>query len=366
MKRAWWWRWLWCLLPGVIGAALYLLLPLFPGFTESVMMRGVFRVVAFPLEWLVCLVPFSLTELYVLLAVPAVLALLVMWVIRIVRRPHKGRIVERGCRFIAWCASIGLLVFMFACGCGFSRQPLGTLMELPKRAYTGEELMTVTADLAKKASAARAALPEDAGGGAALTVPLEQLLLLGDDAYGNLREDFPFLLSGTWRVKGVALSHEWSYTGYTGLYCPWLGEASVNIDIPACDLGHTITHELGHTMGFAKEKECNFLGYLACVTSGQPDYVYSGYLMAYVYCSNALYRYDKELWKEAASHCSEAMRRDLSLRNAYWKQFEGEVQEAAQKVNDTFIKVNGVESGTLSYSEMVELVLRYYDKQGWI
>lgn len=361
-----WWRRLRCLLPGVIGLLLYLLLPLFPAFTETVMMRGVFRVVAFPLEWLLSLLPFSVTEVAVLLAVPTVLTLLILWVVRLCRRPNKRAVLVAGVRFVALCASVGLLVFMLTCGCGFSRRSLGELMELPQRQYSGEELAAVTADLARKASEAAAALPRDSEGGAALTVPLEELLLLGDDAYDNLREQYPFLISGTWRVKGVALSRAWSYTGYTGLYCPWLGEANVNVDIPACDLGHTITHELGHTMGFAKEKECNFLGYLACITSGQPDYVYSGYLLAFVYCSNALYKYDKALWKEANSYCSAAMRRDLGLRNAYWKQFEGEVQDAAQKVNDTFIKVNGVQSGTLSYGEMVELMLRYYDKQGWI
>jgi len=57
------------------------------------------------------------------------------------------------------------------------------------------------------------------------------------------------------------------------------------------------------------------------------------------------------------------MIRDLKKNSEYWKSFEGEVQEASQKVNDTFIKANGVESGVLSYNQMVELMLRYYDKE---
>ncbi|MBQ1988537.1 MAG: DUF3810 family protein, partial [Clostridia bacterium] len=60
------------------------------------------------------------------------------------------------------------------------------------------------------------------------------------------------------------------------------------------------------------------------------------------------------------------MVRDLKNITEYWKQFEGEVQESSQKVNDTFIKVNGVESGVLSYDEMVGLCLRYYDSKGWL
>ena len=194
--------------------------------------------------------------------------------------------------------------------------------------------------------------------------PLRDTLLAGDDCYRPLRESYPFLISGTWRVKSVVLSHQWSYTGYTGVYCPWLGEASVNVDVPPCELGHTVTHELAHTMGFAREDECNFIGYLACVESGDPDYVYSGYLSAYIYCSNALYAYDKDMWRECYQHIGEGVRRDLKQRNAYWKQFEGQVQESSQKVNDAFIKANGDEKGTLSYGQMVAFVLRWYDAQG--
>lgn len=127
-------------------------------------------------------------------------------------------------------------------------------------------------------------------------------------------------------------------------------------------MGHTATHELAHTMGFAKENECNFLAWLACSVSNQPDYVYSGYLQAFIYCSNALYKADKELWRQAYAKCSDGLIRDLKQRSDYWKSFEGEIQYSSQKFNDSFIKANGVESGVFSYNEMVELMLRYYDK----
>lgn len=360
------WRWLWCALPGAVGVGLYLLLPLFPSFTETVMMRGVFRVIAVPLEWLVAWLPFSLAEIAVLTIIPLALALLTIWVIRLVRLPNKKERAKRGAQRIVLWASAALLLYMITHGAGYSRQPLAQLMNLPQRPYTSSDLLAVTADLAQKASAARERLPEDASGCAALTVSTHDLLGMAQEMYAPLRKQYPFLITGTHRVKGVMLSHPWSYTGYTGMYCPWLGEANLNVDVPAFDLAHTMAHELGHTMGIAREKDCNFLGYLACVTSGQPDMVYSGYLSAYVYCSNELYRHNPELWAQASTHCSPGMRRDLAARNAYWQQFEGEVRQTAQKVNDTFIKANGVQSGVGSYNEMVELMLRYYHDQGWI
>ncbi len=364
--RPLWLHWLFCLIPLAVAGLLYWLLPHFPAFTEQVFSRGLFRAVTFPLEWLVSLLPFSLTEGVILLAAPVLLTLLGVWIRRLCRRPHKGRTAERGCRFVAWCLSLAALLYMFTCGANFSRRPLGELLELPTRQYTAAELQAVCVDLADKASALREELPEDENGCMALSASVKETLARGPASYEKLRNIYPFLRTATWRVKPVTLSHYWSYTGYTGLYCPWLGEANVNVDIPPCDIAHTVAHELGHTAGFAKEKECNFLSYLVCVESGNPEDMYSGYLVAYIYCSNALYAHSKAMWNQVFAHCSPAMRRDLVQRNSYWKQFEGPVKESSQKVNDTFIKANGVESGRLSYSEMVELVLRYYDKMGWL
>ena len=365
MKRKYLKKWLLCALPAVAAALMYFLLPHYPRFTEYALARGVFRVFVSPFEWLISVFPFSVTEAVVICALPALLTLLTVFIIRMVKSREKCRTAERGARFVCWCLSCAFLLYMVTNGVNYSRLPVGELMDLPDRAYTPEDLYLCTKDLAQKASAARETLPEDENGCAALTVSRSELLCQTNDCYQKLKEDYPFLVSGTWRVKSVALSRLWSYTGYTGVYCPWLCEASINTDVPVYEFGHTAAHEVAHTMGFAREDECNFLGWLACAQSKQPDYMYSGYLQAYIYCGNALYKADKTLWKSAYEDLSDGVLRDLKNRNTYWKQFEGEVQETSQNFNDAFIKANGVKSGVFSYNEMVELMLRYYDKQGF-
>ena len=359
-------KWLFALIPAVLALLLYFFLPLFPEFTEYFITRGLFRIICFPFQWIVSLIPFSVTEVIVILGLPILLALLIFWIIKFFRSKSHLRVVEGGLRFIAWCVSLALLIFMLADGVNFSRLTAEELFELPNKSYTAEELYYVTCDLAKKASAAREKLNEDQNGCAILSVKQSELLLLADDCYDNIKKDYPFLKSGVKRVKSVYLSHLWSYTGTTGVYCPWLSEANVNTDVPDYELGHTAAHELAHTMGFAKENECNFIAWLACDKSDLPDYVYSGNLQAYVYCSNELYSANKELWIEAQKNCSKGMLRDLRQSSAYWKQFEGKIEESSQKINDSFIKVNGVESGVLSYNEMVGLMLKFYDKIGAI
>lgn len=357
-----WLKWIFCTVPAMIAALMYFLLPYFPELTEYFITRGIFRIIAFPLEWIVSFLPFSITEAVVILGIPLLLFLFILWIMRIIRAKKRILIFEKGCRFVAGCISAAILMFMLMDGANFSRISLGELLDLPNNNYTAEDLYILTSDLVEKASVAREALPEDENGFTVLSVKQSEFLRLADDCYKPLQDEYKFLKTAVWRVKPVMLSHLWSYTGYTGVYCPWTGEASVNVDVPDCDLGHTATHELAHTMGFAKENECNFLAWLACSVSNQPDYVYSGYLQAFIYCSNALYKADKELWRQAYAKCSDGLIRDLKQRSDYWKSFEGEIQYSSQKFNDSFIKANGVESGVFSYNEMVELMLRYYDK----
>lgn len=357
-----WLKWILCLSPATVGLAMYLILPHFPKLTEYAVSRGIFRIAAFPAQWVMSLFPFSVTEVVVVLAFPALIALLTVFTMRMVKSRSRLKTAEKGLRFLSLCLSLALFIFMLMDGANFSRIPLGDLMELPDRSYTAEDLYELTRTLAESASEARESLPEASDGCTALSVELSELLKLADDCYDSIADEYPFLKTGVWRVKSVALSHLWSYTGYTGVYCPWLSEASINTDVPACDLGHTAAHEVAHTIGFAREDECNFIAWLACAESSQPDFAYSGHLQAYIYCSNALHKADKELWRKAAAYCSEGVLRDLKQRNAYWASFEGEVMNSSQEFNDSFIKANGVESGTLSYNEMVALMLRYKDK----
>ncbi len=356
-----WLKWIFCIIPAFIALILYLILPYFPKLTEYVFSRGLFRIIGFPLQWIMSIFPFSITELVVILAIPAILTLLTTFIIRIIKREEKLKIFEKGMRFTAWCLSLSLLIYMIMHGANYYRLPAGELLNLPNREYTAKDLYTVTCDIADKASAAREKLSEDKNGNTTLSAEISEILKQTDNCYDNLQKEYPFLKSAVWRIKSVALSHYWSYTGTTGVYCPWTSEANANTDVPSFNIPHTAAHEMAHTMGIAKEDECNFIAWLACAKSGIADYEYSGYLSAYIYCSNALYVADRELWQKAISHCSDGVIRDLNFNNSYWEQFEGEVMESSQDFNDSFIKANGVESGILSYDQMVELMLRYYD-----
>ena len=67
--------------------------------------------------------------------------------------------------------------------------------------------------------------------------------------------------------------------------------------------------------------------------------------MAYIYCSNALYAYDIELWRETRAACSEGSCETWGERNRYWEAFEGRVQENFQQRQQQFSRITGAGKG---------------------
>lgn len=353
------------LAPALAALLLYLLLPHFPRFTETVFSRGIFRGLVNLLGGVLSYIPFSLTEVLAVLAVPVGLYLLVRLILALRpawRRAHPGALGRAG-RAVGGTLSCALLLYMLLHGLNFYRLPVADLMGLDTSPKTVELLTKATLYYARQASAAREAVSEDANGCMTLSAPLSDTLKQAGDGYAALDETYPFLWGAVNRVKPVQLSHWWSYTGITGMYFPLLAEANVNIDVPASSLPATALHELAHTRGFAREDEANFLSCLVGFAHPSADYRYSAYLQAYVYCANALYGYDAAAWQEARDLCSDGVLRDLAQRSAYWAQFEGPVQAVSTAVNDGFIKAQGVDDGVHSYGRAVNLLLAYFERE---
>ena len=178
--------------------------------------------------------------------------------------------------------------------------------------------------------------------------------------FDGIYDEFPCLVMEDRVPKGVRFSTALSAMDFTGFYFPFTGEANLNIDSPACYLPSTIAHEMAHQRGIASEQECNFIAIAASTTAQSPAYRYSGWLMGFTYLSNALYRADQEAWKQVRVLLPDTVVADLRDNSAYWAEFEGPVNDAAQKVYDSFLKSSGESRGTQSYGTVVDMLMAYY------
>ena len=99
---------------------------------------------------------------------------------------------------------------------------------------------------------------------------------------------------------------------------------------------------------------------MAAITSDDPVYRYSGYLMGYVYLANALYRVDRDAWQVIRSAIPQEALIDLQYHRAYWAQFEGAVKTVSTTVYDGYLKANGLEGGIANYGTVVDLLLGFF------
>ncbi len=138
-------------------------------------------------------------------------------------------------------------------------------------------------------------------------------------------------------------------------------EANVNIDIPDYSIGSTMCHELAHLKGFIREDEANYVAYLACQASTNLELRYSGLMEALILSGNALYAKDADLYYKARALYSDGVSRDLAANSLYWQEFKDKpVSNAAQKINDAYLKANNQEDGVQSYGRMVDLLLAQF------
>lgn len=288
--------------------------------------------------------PFSVVEI----GLYSLIFLSVVYVIRFFRQPL--RLISRTVLLIG----ILLFSYMVNCGINYYAMPFSSYAGLETGLYTKEELQTLCEFLVQQVNAN---VSEDTYRENRREWKQESVR-----AMENAAQEYPCLGGYYPRPKEVAVSEILSVQQLCGIYSPFTIEANFNGDMPNYNVPHTMCHELSHLKGFMREDEANFIGYLACISSEHQAFRYSGYLTGWVYAGNALASVDAEaytaLWKQLDPRAVA----DLNANNQFWNQYEGKVAEAANKWNDTYLKMNDQEDGVRSYGRMVDLMIAIQKK----
>ena len=305
-------------------------------------------------------VDFSVAEVLCVLLVLAVIAYVIWSIAAVVRaRGRRGRRAYTAALGAA-CGALTLgAVFCWFWGADYYTDSFQERSGIYAQPVAAEDLLRVTVYFAQQTALTADTVARDESG--VFAVPREDILADSPHAYDALEEQFPFLAFDDLGVKPIRLSRVMSMLDFTGVYCPYTGESNVNVDSPACMLPATAAHEMAHQRGYASEQECNFLGILASVTSGNDAYAYSGWLMGYIYLGNALYRISPDTYWAIRKALPETVEADLTDDTAYWNQFrDTAVQKASNKVYDGMLKAYGQEQGIQSYGTVVDMLVAYY------
>ena len=324
----------------------------FPAYRRfsSALMDGISRIVSF-----------SRITLWDIFEVLAILFLLFTFVRMIVRkRPFLGWFSHV---FLTAAVLVFLVVSMWMLN--HYARPLAEELELPIREYTKEELASAFSWYLEKASETAPLVPRDEND-ELVRQNFYELAQIAGASYEKLSDQYPIFRGSTQPVKKLWLTGEWLLVkGFTGIFMPFTAEASVPANGAVSDLPFTMCHEAAHRLGIAGENEANFSAFLACVHSEDVRFRYAGYYMAYVYCSNALYKEDRKLRERLIEargddHGTDLVLLDAHVQRVHYEKYDGPIADAGDKVNDTYLKTFSEESGTKSYGEVVNELVEWY------
>ena len=149
-----------------------------------------------------------------------------------------------------------------------------------------------------------------------------------------------------------------NYTGVLGYYNPFSTEAQYNSHLPHTYLPFTLSHESAHQLGFAREQEANFVGYLVGIGSENPELRYSTEYFALKSLLRALIAEDEDFVKTVIAQYSDEMKRDYQTEKDFVEEYQGPMNTFFAFTNDLFLKTNQQE-GAVTYSYFVDLLVRY-------
>lgn len=265
---------------------------------------------------------------------------------------------------VSWFSGVllgaGILIFLYVicCGINYKRTSFSEESGLMPMEYSAEELKEICIQLTEKLNKLSDKVVRDENGIMILSGQADKKAI---SAMASLGEEYDVLSGYYPRPKQLIISELLSYQGLSGIYLPFTVEANYNGDTIPYNIPFTACHELSHLRGFMQEDEANFIAFLACIHDEDLDFQYSGYMLGWTYCMNALYRMDHELWSEVRVLLDEVIETDLLANNEFWDRYEGVISEVSNQMNDLYLKANGESEGVQSYSRIVELIVAYYN-----
>jgi hypothetical protein len=148
-----------------------------------------------------------------------------------------------------------------------------------------------------------------------------------------------------------------SFTGILGYYNPFTAEAQYNTELPSSYLLFTLAHESSHQLGFAREQEANFIGYLIGVNSSNAELRYSTEYFTLKSLLNSIVYEDEKFVKMMLESYSDGMKRDRAYEKQFVLKHQGWLNEFFGFTNNIFLKTNQQE-GSVTYSYFIDLLIR--------
>ena len=305
------------------------------------------------------ILPFSASEIILYILVALLIGSAVYTALRVRRSERNSGLLLNWSSKVFLTVSILALLYVTNCGINYHRIPFSKISGITADDYSVNDLKHVCAWLTREVNEAGSKVSRDPDGQMRLSADMARR---PQDAMTNLGTQYPSLSGFYPQPKRILVSEILSWQQLSGIYSPFTIEANYNGDMPDFNIPFTASHELSHLRGFMQEEEANFIAFLACMYSPEPDFQYSGYLSAWIYCTNTLFSSDSQAYAEFYQQLSDDVKIDLQSNRIFWRKYKGRIADISNRINDTYLRANGQEDGVKSYHRMVDLLVTFSKK----
>ena len=293
---------------------------------------------------------FSLFEVLLIAAIIGIVAWLVFLIIFLVK--GKKRAVFKLILILVCCVFGCLSIYSGVAGFAYNRAELP--VELDNGEITKEEVYDIAQRYVDKINEVALRLETDEKGAVVCPYMMKELSEKLIKEYERLdgEEYNGYFSSFTTRAKSSLFSKIMTEMHITGMFFAPTGEAHINTSCPSCSVAVTAAHEIAHSKGIMREGDANLLAYYIALTSDDDYLLFAGLfeLLNSFLDSVTYYSGYVSFYNELYSSLNSTVSATIKEYNAFWNSHKGLV-ELEETLNNAYLKSNGVENGTDSYSD---------------
>ena len=325
----------------------------YPEIIETYYSRGFYLYWSEGLRYVLGRFPISVGDLLYIVVI--------IWGVKRIRKHLKGKAPIRSLLlFVGTAVSLLYLLFNLSWGLNYHRTALKDRLELSTTSKDSMALFNLTKALIIRTNALHKRIASDSSSAVKVPYQTKETLSKGIEGYGELEKKYPSLTYRYEAVKKSMFARPLSYMGYAGYLNPFTLEAQVNHKIPAYRLPVVATHEMAHQLGYASERDTNFIGYLAGIHHPDAYFNYASTTLALSYCLRDVNRESPTLQKELVALLHPGVLENFKESNRFWKTHQNPLSPYFESVFNRFLKMNNQAQGVKSYGQIVQLLLAYH------
>lgn len=333
----------------------------YPGWVERNYTYGIYPLISKVQRFLLGWIPFSIGDLFYAFLVLVLLFRVVKFCRLLFRKQLNRHYFVSALQQTIFFFLFIYVFFNLLWGLNYNREGISAQLQLKVDRYSVTQLDTLTVTLQSRLNEYASLVSEAQRDSFSKK---RSLFAASVKAYAGAAAHYPFLKYTPAAVKPSLFSYAGNYLGFQGYYNPFSGEAQVNTTIPRFLEPFVCTHEIAHQLGYAKENEANFVGFLASRSSSSPVLRYSLYFDMYSYAIREMSRRDSSRARSLYEALHPQVKKDMAEAREFYRRHRNPIESVVSWGYGHYLKANNQPAGKETYNEVVAWLIAYYRKFG--